>query len=147
MTNELKELVARWEKEVCRGVWSDGELAAINKCITDLRAVLADQAEQAVKYVRWHAKHGYRWNDLHDEPFPDLTGTGWSSIPLYPHPPTALHGSDVVRLLSDAAEMLGHGISYAEVAGSARVSIHMTRAKQMQARLTAALAAGKGEGK
>lgn len=44
------------------------------------------RVDGTVRYVRWHPKHGYRWDDTHETPFHDYARAGWSSIPLYTHP-------------------------------------------------------------
>lgn len=53
---------------------------------TRLAAPASHDAQQAVRYVRWHPKHGYRWDDSHDSARDDEANTGWSSVPLYTHP-------------------------------------------------------------
>lgn len=53
-----------------------------------LKAALAARQpvwQEPVCYVRWHPKHGYRWDGFHG----DYSQTGWTSKPLYAAPPAA----------------------------------------------------------
>lgn len=52
--------------------------------------VAAPVWQEPVCYVRWHPKHGYRWDGFHG----DYSRTGWTSKPLYAAPPAAQADDD-----------------------------------------------------
>lgn len=54
---------------------------------------------EAVRYVRWHPKHGYDWRSTMTQPVPEHIG--WISIPLYTTPPTP----DTAALVALAKEI------------------------------------------
>jgi hypothetical protein len=73
------------------------------EAMTALRAAALSKPRQseAVRFVRWHPKHGWDWNATYDERIGDLTGCGWQDIPLYTAPPTAIPDGMVVPWTDD----------------------------------------------
>lgn len=142
MTNELKELVARWRaeaKSVAAGFMNEygaGERSAFDSCADELEAALAAQAEQV---EAWRQRVGERWTYFDGPQDPrEVHDNGKACEPLYLHPPTALHGSDVVKRLAEWLYVHdGQPCTYGD-----QDDIYLPLAR---AALDAALAAGKGE--
>lgn len=106
MTTDTKvaDLPAKWRSNsddlADSGSSSEMQMShAFARCALQLEAALARQEadkvaapvwQEPVCYVRWHPKHGYRWDGFHG----DYSRTGWTSKPLYASPPAAQADDD-----------------------------------------------------
>jgi len=103
---DLMALAQRWQDEAAASWGETKEHSTLQRCCDELREAASQlrRADEPVRYVRWHPKHGYRWDDTHETPFPDYARSGWSSVPLYTHPQLPAGAPEYDREL--IAEML-----------------------------------------
>lgn len=111
----INELSGREAREILGHEYQKAHAAdpRINFCAPEfevaVRAVMAaltrreaqQEAQGAVRYVRWHPKHGFNWKALDDEPYG--ANENWRSVALFTTPPAPV---DVRVPMSRIIELL-----------------------------------------
>ena len=105
-TSEREALVAKWRADAAfyRAGGEPDKSVAYDRCADELAALTRREAQQeaqgAVRYVRWHPKHGFNWKALDDEPYG--ANENWRSVALFTTQPAPVD----VRKLDPEIDML-----------------------------------------